>query len=120
MAGLFELFLDAHSRYRFRLTAPDGTVMAVSKAFDDKPSAVSRIRHVREYAGTGLVRDLTAGEPLMPESLISADAVPQGGFSLLARQPVPCRRGVRRGGAGVRVDLFPLRFFHVRGRRRCR
>ena len=75
MAGLFELFLDAHSRYRFRLKAPDGTVMAVSKAFDDKPSAVSGIRHVREYAGTGLIRDLSAGEPLMPESLISADAV---------------------------------------------
>ena len=63
MAGLFELFLDAHSRYRFRLKAPDGTVMAVSKAFDDKPSAVSGIRHVREYAGTGLIRDLSAGEP---------------------------------------------------------
>ncbi|MFF2242839.1 YegP family protein [Arthrobacter sp. NPDC058130] len=63
MAGLFELFLDAHSRYRFQLKAPDGTVMAVSKAFEDKPSAVSGIGQVRDYAGTGLVRDLSAGEP---------------------------------------------------------
>lgn len=31
MAGLFELFVDAQSRIRFRLRAPDGTVMAVSK-----------------------------------------------------------------------------------------
>jgi uncharacterized protein len=68
MAGLFELFLDAHSRYRFQLKSPDGTVMAVSKAFDDKPSAVSGIRHVREYAGLGLIRDLSAGEPPTPGS----------------------------------------------------
>lgn len=39
MAGLFELFVDAQSRVRFRLTAPDGTVVAVSKPFEDKPAA---------------------------------------------------------------------------------
>ena len=43
MAGLFELFVDARSHFRFRLTAPDGTVMAVSKPFDDKPAAVAGI-----------------------------------------------------------------------------
>jgi uncharacterized protein YegP (UPF0339 family) len=53
MAGLFELFVDVTSHVRFRLTAPDGTVMAVSKAFDDKPAAVAGIAAVREYAGMG-------------------------------------------------------------------
>ncbi len=97
MAGLFELFLDAHSRYRFRLKAPDGTVMAVSKVFDDKPSAVSGIRHVRECAGTGLVRDLSAGEP--PGSPSGADAaVPEtagapAGFSPSRIPIVAGRRG---------------------------
>jgi uncharacterized protein YegP (UPF0339 family) len=58
MAGLFELFLDAESYFRFRLKAPDGTVVAVSKAFDDKPAAVAGIAAVRECAGMGLITDL--------------------------------------------------------------
>ena len=59
MAGMFELFVDAESCFRFRLTAPDGTVMAVSKAFDDKSAAVAGIAAVREYAGMGLITDLS-------------------------------------------------------------
>jgi uncharacterized protein YegP (UPF0339 family) len=61
MAGMFELFVDADANFRFRLTAPDGTVMAVSKAFDDKPAAVAGISAVREYAGMGLITDLLPG-----------------------------------------------------------
>lgn len=59
MAGMFELFIDSQSSFRFRLTAPDGTVMAVSKAFDDKSAAVAGIAAVREYAGMGLISDLS-------------------------------------------------------------
>lgn len=61
MAGLFEMFVDAESHFRFRLKAPDGTVMAVSRAFDDKPAAVAGIVAVRECAGTGLITDLCRG-----------------------------------------------------------
>ena len=57
MAGLFELFVDAESAFRFRLTAPDGTVMAVSKPFDTKTDAVAGIAAAREYAGMGLITD---------------------------------------------------------------
>jgi uncharacterized protein YegP (UPF0339 family) len=48
MAGIFELFMDSQSAFRFRLTAPDGTVMAVSKPFDTKSDAVAGIAAVRE------------------------------------------------------------------------
>lgn len=58
MAGIFEVFVDGDSYFRFRLRAPDGTEMAVSKAFDDKPAVVAGIAAVREYAGMGLVTDL--------------------------------------------------------------
>ena len=58
MAGKFELFVDAESKFRFRLTAPDGTVMAESPAFRDKPAAVAGIAAVRECAGMGLITDL--------------------------------------------------------------
>ncbi|BAS10757.1 UPF0339 protein TDE_0826 [Arthrobacter sp. Hiyo4] len=62
MAGMFELFIDAESYFRFRLTAPDGTVMAVSKAFDNKTAAVAGIADVREYAGMGLIADVVPTE----------------------------------------------------------
>lgn len=57
MAGMFELFIDAESAFRFRLTAPDGTIMAVSRPFDTKTDAVAGIAAVREYAGMGLITD---------------------------------------------------------------
>lgn len=70
MAGMFELFVDPESYFRFRLTAPDGTVMAVSKAFDTKTAAVAGIAEVREYAGMGHITDLcpTARKAAQPDS----------------------------------------------------
>jgi hypothetical protein len=73
--------------------APDGTVMVVSKAFDDKPSAVLGIRHVREYAGTGLIRDLCAGEPPMPRSPTGTDAA------------LPFTAGARTVSSPIRVSI---------------
>ncbi|MEW9873117.1 YegP family protein [Arthrobacter sp. HS15c] len=69
MAGMFELYMDAESYFRFRLTAPDGTVMAVSKAFDTKTAAVAGIAEVREYAGMGHITDLspTARKAAQPD-----------------------------------------------------
>ena len=58
MAGMFELFIDSDASFRFQLTAPDGTVMAVSRAFPSKAAAVEGIAAVREYAGMGHVREL--------------------------------------------------------------
>ena len=52
MAGQFEIFTDAESNVRFRLLDADGTVLAVSKAFDDTRQAANGIMAVRECAGT--------------------------------------------------------------------
>lgn len=63
MTGTFELFTD-NQYFRFRLTAPDGTVMALSQPFPDKATAVAGITAVREYAGMGLITDLCPHIPL--------------------------------------------------------
>jgi uncharacterized protein YegP (UPF0339 family) len=57
MAGQFEIFTDAESNVRFRLLGADGTVLATSRAFDDKQSAADGIMAVRECAGTGLIKE---------------------------------------------------------------
>ncbi|MGM7778531.1 YegP family protein [Arthrobacter sp. KNU-44] len=58
MAGIFEVFVDGESFFRFRLKSPDGTVIAVSTPFEDKPAVVAGIAAARECAGMGLVTDL--------------------------------------------------------------
>ncbi|MDP9904129.1 YegP family protein [Arthrobacter bambusae] len=58
MAGIFEVFLDGDSFFRFRLKSPDGAVIAVSTPFEDKPAVVAGIAAARECAGMGLVTDL--------------------------------------------------------------
>jgi len=57
MAGIFELFRDGKTSFRFRLKSADGTIVAVSVPFPDKASAVEGIRAARECAGTGLIAD---------------------------------------------------------------
>ncbi|MEW1808766.1 DUF1508 domain-containing protein [Pseudarthrobacter sp. NPDC080039] len=74
MAGMFELFMDAESAYRFRLTAPDGTVMAVSKPFNTKSDAVAGIAAVREYAGMGLISDQCTTSPTNARSAARSDS----------------------------------------------
>ena len=64
MTGSFELFEDEYGYFRFRVTAPNGTVVALSTDFPDKRAAVAGIEAMREYAGMGLITDLCPGVPL--------------------------------------------------------
>ncbi|WP_052274211.1 YegP family protein [Arthrobacter sp. L77] len=57
MAGYFKL-VDAHDDgFRVKLTAPDGTLVAVSAYYTSKEEAVAGIELIREIAGTGPVVD---------------------------------------------------------------
>lgn len=109
MAGKFEVFLDSESRFRFRLKAPDGTVVAVSGAFEDKSAVAAGIAAVRECAGTGLVTDLCAApsvgrpapvgaakvQPTCDDQRVPATRVHSFGNAKAPRQPVaaPHRTG---------------------------
>jgi uncharacterized protein YegP (UPF0339 family) len=91
MAGMFELFVDAESHFRFRLKGPDGTLMAVSSAFEDKSAAVAGIAAVRECAGMGLITDLCPSAA-PPEAAPAQPAAPEPGAPVQAcddkRMPV--------------------------------
>lgn len=57
MAGYFKL-VDAHDDgFRVKLTAPDGTLVAVSTFYASKEEAIAGIELIREIAGTGPVVD---------------------------------------------------------------
>ncbi|MEK0155780.1 YegP family protein [Arthrobacter oryzae] len=104
MAGMFELFADADTSFRFRLTAPDGTVMALSKPFPDKRAAVAGIAAVREYAGTGFVTEIPAPEP--QRSRVSSAARAFGGRAARRKRQVLLRWRQSLRPAAVVAD-FP-------------
>jgi uncharacterized protein YegP (UPF0339 family) len=50
MAGKFELYADKAGKYRFRLKAANGEIIAVSEAYESKASAKNGIESVRKNA----------------------------------------------------------------------
>lgn len=57
MAGIFEIAEASGKKYFFKLTASDGTVVAVSPLFTTIKGAAAGINAVRESAATGVVVD---------------------------------------------------------------
>ncbi|MET1021145.1 MAG: YegP family protein [Arthrobacter sp.] len=57
LAGIFEIAMAGEKKYFFKLTASDGTVVAVSPLFNTINGAAAGIHAVRENAATGLVVD---------------------------------------------------------------
>ncbi|MBQ9917179.1 MAG: DUF1508 domain-containing protein [Microbacterium sp.] len=58
MAGKYELYTDKAGRYRFRLKASNGQVIASSEAYESKASAQNGIASVKANADSETV-DLT-------------------------------------------------------------
>jgi uncharacterized protein YegP (UPF0339 family) len=58
MAGKFELYADKAGKYRFRLKAGNGEIIAVSEAYESKASAKNGIESVRTNAPDAPVVEL--------------------------------------------------------------
>ena len=50
MAGKFELYKDAAGKYRFRLKASNGQVIAASQGYASRKSALEGIDSVKKHA----------------------------------------------------------------------
>ena len=59
MAGKFELFKDVGGKFRFRLKAGNGQIIASSEAYETKAAAQNGIKSVRTNAPTGRIDDQT-------------------------------------------------------------
>jgi hypothetical protein len=55
----YQIFRDARGHYRFRLTAPNSEVIAVSEAYTTKQGCRRGIRTVQDNAAAADVEDLT-------------------------------------------------------------
>ena len=59
MGGKFELYKDKSDKYRWRLKAGNGEVIAVGEAYDSKASAQNGIESVKRNAVEASVDDQT-------------------------------------------------------------
>jgi uncharacterized protein len=59
MAGKFELYKDKSDKYRWRLKAGNGEVIAVGEAYDSKAGAENGIESVKRNAVEASVDDQT-------------------------------------------------------------
>jgi uncharacterized protein YegP (UPF0339 family) len=59
MAGKFELYKDAAGKFRFRLKASNGQVIATGEAYESRASALKGIESVRKNAGDAALDDQT-------------------------------------------------------------
>jgi len=58
MAGKFELYKDAKGKFRFRLNAGNGEIIAVGEAYDSKASAKNGIASCRRTPPDASLVDL--------------------------------------------------------------
>lgn len=59
MAGKFEVYKDAAGKFRFRLKASNGQVIATGEAYESKASALNGIESVRKNAADAALDDQT-------------------------------------------------------------
>ena len=59
MAGKFELYQDASGKYRFRLKAGNGEIVATGEAYESKSAAKKGIDAVQRAAAGAAVVDQT-------------------------------------------------------------
>lgn len=58
MAAKFELYKDRSGKFRFRLKAPNGQIIAASEAYNSKTSAKNGIESIKKNAATAEVVEL--------------------------------------------------------------
>jgi uncharacterized protein YegP (UPF0339 family) len=59
MAGKFELYKDGSGKFRFRLKAGNGEVIATGESYESKASALGGIDSVRKNAADAKLDDQT-------------------------------------------------------------
>ncbi|MEM9034008.1 MAG: DUF1508 domain-containing protein [Actinomycetota bacterium] len=59
MAGKFEVYKDKAGKFRFRLKASNGQIIATGEAYESKANAMKGVESVRKHASDCTVTDLT-------------------------------------------------------------
>lgn len=59
MAGKFEIYKDSQAKYRFRLKAGNGEIIAVGESYESKAGVTNGIDSIKRNAPDAAIVDLT-------------------------------------------------------------
>lgn len=59
MPGYFEIYQDTASKFRFRLRASNGEIIATGEGYSSKESCMEGIESIKKNARSAELRDLT-------------------------------------------------------------
>jgi uncharacterized protein YegP (UPF0339 family) len=58
----FELYKDSSGKFRFRLVAPNGEIVAASEAYESKSGCMNGVESIKANASRAKIVDLTHRE----------------------------------------------------------
>jgi uncharacterized protein YegP (UPF0339 family) len=59
MSAFFEVYQDTANKFRFRLKASNGEIIATGEGYSSKASCMEGIESIKKNAASAKVRDLT-------------------------------------------------------------
>jgi uncharacterized protein YegP (UPF0339 family) len=59
VAAKFTVYLDKAKKFRFRLVAPNGEIIAVGEAYESKASCLNGIKSIQKNAPIAVINDET-------------------------------------------------------------
>ncbi len=72
MAAKFEVFSDAKGKFRFRLKAPNGQIIATGEAYNTMAACMNGIESIKKNAPTAEVKDLVEAAAKAPKAKTAA------------------------------------------------
>ncbi|EHQ36020.1 YegP family protein [Methanoplanus limicola] len=58
MTGKFEVYIDSSGKYRFRLKAPNGEIIAVGQGYSSRAACLNGIESIKKNAPTAPVEEV--------------------------------------------------------------
>ena len=74
MAAKFIVFQDKTKKFRFRLLATNGEIIAVGEAYEKKASCLNGIKSIQKNAPTAAIVDETLNKDYDPKELLKKAA----------------------------------------------
>ncbi|GAA2048185.1 YegP family protein [Catenulispora yoronensis] len=69
MAGKFEVYKDKAGKYRFRLKAGNGQIIAVGEAYESKAAVMNGIESIRGNAAAAALVDMSEADAPAPPAM---------------------------------------------------
>lgn len=93
MAGKFEVYKDKAGKFRFRLKAGNGQIIATGEAYESKAAVMSGIESIRSNAAAAQLVDMS--DAPMPGAMADSAPKPQPMSKPMAK-PVPSAPTARK------------------------